>query len=127
MVRFGSAEKLNPRFIGPFGILVRIDSVAYKLQLPSELSNIHPVFHVTILKKCLTDKTLVTLLYEIEINQSLNYMEESSGITDRETRCMKQNCIPIVKVRWNVMREPEFTWEREDPMKQKYLYLFPNP
>ena len=58
--------KLNPRYIGPFEILVRIDLVTYKLQLPSELSKIHPVFHVFVLKKCLFDETLVIPLMELK-------------------------------------------------------------
>ena len=119
MVRFGSAEKLSPRYIEPFEILARIGLVAHQPRLPSGLSCIHPVFYVFNLRKHLTDETLVTLLYEIKINQSLNYMEEPSEIIDRETRCTKQSRTPIVKVSWNTVREPEFTWEREESNEQK--------
>ena len=125
MIRFGKRDKLNPRYIGPFEILARIGPVAYKLRLPQELSNIHPTFHVSNLKKCLSDETLVIPLEEIELNESLNFVEEPVEILDREVKKTKQSRIPIVKVRWNAKRGPEFTWEREDQMQQKYPHLFP--
>ena len=127
MVRFGKRGKLNPRYIGPFEILARIGPVAYKLRLPHELSNIHPVFHVSNLKKCLSDETLVIPLDEIEIDENLNFVEEPIEIMDREVKRTKQSRIPLVKVRWNAKRGPEFTWEREDSMKQKYPQLFLDP
>ena len=127
MIRFGKRGKLNPRYIGPFEILSWIGPVAYKLWLPQELSNIHRVFHVLNLKKCLSDETLVIPLDEIKINENLNFVEEPIEIMDREIKRTKQSRIPIVKVRWNAKRGPEFTWEHEDSMKQNYLHLFPNP
>ena len=86
MIRFGKCGKLNPRYIGPFEILARIGPVAYKLRLPQELSNIYPVFHVSKLKKCLSDETLMIPLDEIEINENLNFAEEPVEIMDRETK-----------------------------------------
>ncbi|KAI3780239.1 hypothetical protein L2E82_10210 [Cichorium intybus] len=127
MIRFGKRGKLNPRYIRPFDILARIDPVAYKLQLPQELSNVHSTFHVSNLKKCLSDETLVIPLDEIEVNENLHFVEEPVEIMDKETKRTKQSRIPIVKVRWSAKRGPEFTWEREDQMKQKYPHLFPNP
>ncbi|CAH1452087.1 unnamed protein product [Lactuca virosa] len=124
LIRFGKRGKLNPRYIGPFEILARIGPVAYKLNLPRELNNVHSTFHVSNLKKCLSDETLVIPLDEIEINESLNFVEEPVEIMDREVKQTKQSRIPIVKVRWNAKRGPEFTWEREDQMKLKYPHLF---
>ena len=123
MICFGKRGKLNPRYIGPFEIRARIGPVAYKLNLPHELSNVHPTFHVSNLKKCLSDETLVIPLDEIEINESLNFVEEPVEIMDREVKQTKQSRISIVKVRWNAKRGPEFTWEREDQMKLKYPSL----
>ena len=98
--------------------------MAYRLQLPTELSSVHHVFHVSNLKKCLSDETLIIPLEEIEINENLLFVEEPIEIMDREVKRTKQSRIPIVKVRWNARRGPEFTWEREDQMKQKYPHLF---
>ncbi len=125
MIRFGKRGKLNPRYIGPFEILDRIGPVAYRLKLPQELSNVHDVFHVSNLKKCLSDETLITPLDEIEVNEQLHFVEEPVEIMDREIKRTKLSRIPIVKVRWNARRGPEFTWEREDRMKSKYPHLFP--
>jgi hypothetical protein len=74
----------------------------------------------------LSDKTLVTPLDEIAINDNLQFVEEPVEITDREIKRTKQSRIPIVKVRWNAKRGPEYTGEREDKIKQKYPHLFPN-
>ena len=65
-------------------------------------------------------------LDEIQVNEKLNFVEEPVEIMDREVKRLKQSRIPIVKVRWNAKRGPEFTWEREDQMKQKYPHLFDN-
>ncbi|KAI3515892.1 hypothetical protein L1887_14797 [Cichorium endivia] len=89
-----------------------------------ELSKVHDTFHVCNLKKCLSDESLVIPLDEIQVNTKLHFVEEPVEIMDREIKSLKQSRIPIVKVRWNSRRGPEFTWEREDQMKQKYPQLF---
>ena len=101
MIHFGKRGKLNPRYIGPFETLARIGPVAYILCRPQELNNVHPTFHVSNLKKCLSDETLVIPLDEIEVNASLHFVEEPIEIMDREIERTKQSRIPIVKVRWN--------------------------
>ena len=124
LIRFGKRGKLNPRSVGPFEILTRIGLVAYKVNLPRELSKVHSTFHVSNLKKCLADDTLVIPLNKIEIGESLHFVEEPVEITDREVKQTKQSRILIVKLRWNAKRGPEFTWEYEDQMKLKYPHLF---
>ncbi|KAJ0927013.1 putative nucleotidyltransferase, Ribonuclease H [Helianthus annuus] len=124
VVRFGKKGKLAPRYVGPFKILERIGTVAYKLELPEELSRIHPVFHVSNLKKCLADENLHVPLEDIEIDESMHFVERPVEIMDREEKRLKRSRIPIVKVRWESKRGPEFTWEREDQMKEKYPHLF---
>ncbi|KAD3067088.1 hypothetical protein E3N88_34968 [Mikania micrantha] len=122
--RFGKRGKLSPRLVGPFKIFERIGSVAYRLELPPELSNIHDVFHVSNLKKCLADESLIVPFEEIQIDEKLQFSEEPVEIMDREMKVLKRNRIPIVKVRWNSQHGPEYTWEREDQMKTKYPHLF---
>ncbi|KAD0364781.1 hypothetical protein E3N88_44374 [Mikania micrantha] len=124
VIRFGKRVKLNPRYIGPFEITKRIGLVAYELQLPQELSSVHNVFHVSNLKKCLSDETHSIPLEEIQIDEQLHFVEEPVEIMDREIKKLKLSRIPIVKIRWNSRRGPEYTWEREDQMKKKYPHLF---
>ncbi|GJX46491.1 hypothetical protein Tco_0271681, partial [Tanacetum coccineum] len=127
VMRFGKHGKLNPHYIGPFKIIERIGLVAYRLELPQELSRVHNVFHICNLKKCLSDDTLVIPLEEIQLDDKLNFVEEPVEIMDREVKQLKRSRIPIIKVRWNARRGPEYTWEREDQFKEKYPHLFTNP
>ncbi|GJU43970.1 hypothetical protein Tco_1201236, partial [Tanacetum coccineum] len=100
VIRFGKGGKLNPR--------------------------VHSTFHVSNLKKCLSDESLVIPLDEIHIDDKLHFIEEPVEIMDSEVKRLKQSRIPIIKVRWNSRRDPEFTWEREDQLKKKYPHLFTN-
>ncbi|GJR06420.1 putative reverse transcriptase domain-containing protein [Tanacetum coccineum] len=114
VIRFGKRVKLNPRYIGPFKILAKVGMVAYLLELPQKLSSVHSTFHVSNLKKCLSDEQLAILLDEIHVDDKLKLR-------------LKQSHIPIVKVRWNLRRGLEYTWEHEDQMQKKYPYIFANP
>ncbi|GKD84454.1 putative reverse transcriptase domain-containing protein [Tanacetum coccineum] len=107
-------------------IIAKVRTVAYRLELPKQLSRVHSTFHVSNLKKCLSDETLAIPLDEIQIGKKLHFIEEPVEIMDHEVKRLKQSRIPIVKVRWNSKRGPEFTWEREDQMQKKYPHLFSN-
>ncbi|GJW17438.1 putative reverse transcriptase domain-containing protein [Tanacetum coccineum] len=109
------------------GDKVIVGTVAYRLKLPEKLSCVHSTFHVSNLKKCLSDEPLAIPLDEIHVDDKLNFIEEPIEIMDREVKYLKQSRIPIVKVRWNSRRGPEYTWEREDQMQKKYPHLFANP
>ncbi|GJV93059.1 putative reverse transcriptase domain-containing protein [Tanacetum coccineum] len=126
VVRFGKRGKLNPRYVGPFKVLAKVGKVAYKLELPQELSRVHHTFHVSNLKKCYADEPLVMPLEGIHVDDKLQFVEEPVEIMEREIKRLKRSRIPLVKVRWNSRRGPEFTWEREDSFKQKYPQLFTN-
>ncbi|GKA61415.1 putative reverse transcriptase domain-containing protein, partial [Tanacetum coccineum] len=126
VVRFGKRGKLNPRYVGPFKVLAKVGKVAYKLELPQELSRVHHTFHVSNLKKCYSDEPLVMPLKGVHINDTLQFVEEPVEIMEREIKRLKRSRIPLVKVRWNSRRGPEFTWEREDSFKEKYPHLFTN-
>nr|GEW97311.1 putative reverse transcriptase domain-containing protein [Tanacetum cinerariifolium] len=110
-VRFRKREKLSPRYIGPFKILARVCHVAYTLELPEELKGIHSTFHVSNLKKCLAEGDVVIPLDEIQLDDKLHMIEEPVEVVDREVKRLRQSQIPIVKVRWNLKRGPEYTWE----------------
>ncbi|GJS50063.1 putative reverse transcriptase domain, ribonuclease H-like domain, aspartic peptidase domain protein [Tanacetum coccineum] len=99
IIRFGKQGKLNPRYIGPFKILKRVGPVAYKLELPEELSNVYNTFHVSNLKKCLSDESLVIPMKELQLDDKLNFVEEPVEIMDREVKQLKQSRIPIVKIK----------------------------
>ncbi|GKF29355.1 hypothetical protein Tco_0095697, partial [Tanacetum coccineum] len=103
-----------------------LGTVAYRLELPEKLSRVHSMFHISNLKKCLADEPLAIPLDEIQVDDKLHFIEEPVKITDREVKRLKQSRIPILKVRWNSRRGPEFTWEREDQMLKKYPHLFRN-
>ncbi|GKA55696.1 hypothetical protein Tco_1528964 [Tanacetum coccineum] len=108
-------------------VMLKIGPVAYHVELPQELSRVHNVFHVCNLKKCLSDDTLVIPLEKIQLDDKLNFVEEPVEIMDREVKQLKRSRIPIIKVRWNARRGPEYTWEREDQFKSKYPHLFSHP
>ncbi|GJT14708.1 putative reverse transcriptase domain-containing protein [Tanacetum coccineum] len=98
VVHFGKKEELAPKFIGPFNITERISPVVYRLRLPEELNGVHDTFHVSNLKKCLADPTLLIPLDEIQIDAKLNFVEEPVEILEREFKKLKQIRITIVKV-----------------------------
>ncbi|GJW34006.1 putative reverse transcriptase domain-containing protein [Tanacetum coccineum] len=96
----------------------KIDPVAYKLELPEELSNVYSTFHISNLKKYLSDESLVISMKELRLDDKLNFVEEPIEIMDQEVKQIRQSRIPIIKVSWNSKRGPEFTWERENEIRQ---------
>ncbi|XP_019250876.1 PREDICTED: uncharacterized protein LOC109229776 [Nicotiana attenuata] len=100
------------------------DWVAYKLELPSEMSLVHPVFHVSMLKKVVGDSSAIVPVETIEVNEELSYGEIPVAILDRQVRKLRNKEISSVKVLWKNQKVEEATWEAKEEMKKKYPHLF---
>ncbi|KAA3460519.1 DNA/RNA polymerases superfamily protein [Gossypium australe] len=124
VLRFGKKGKLSPRFIGPYKVLRRVGPVAYQLEFPAELSQIHDVFHVSILQRYRSDPSHVVAVEEIEVNPDLTMEEEPVQILDRDVKVLRRKSVPLVKVLWRNHGVEEATWEPEDMMRQQYPQLF---
>nr|GFA56345.1 putative reverse transcriptase domain-containing protein [Tanacetum cinerariifolium] len=98
VIRFGKRGKLNPRYVAPFKVLERVGDVAYKFDLPEELSRVHSTFHVSNLKKCHADEPLAVPLDGLHIEDKLHFVEKPVEIVDREVKRLKRSRIPLVKV-----------------------------
>lgn len=123
-LRFGQKGKLSPRYIGPYQILRKVGKCAYELAMPPNLSHVHPVFHVSMLRKYLHDESHVLQSQPVEVDKQLTFKEEPLRIVDRQVRKLRSKEVPSVKVAWRHPKGEEFTWESEEIMKQKYPDLF---
>ena len=100
VMRFSNKGKLSPRYIGPYEIIEKIGPLAYRLALPSEISQIHNVFHVSILRRYRSDPTHVLKDPKVEIYDNLSYIEESVEIIGYKIKQLRNREIPLVKVLW---------------------------
>ena len=125
--RFEKKGKLSPRFIGPYRITERVGKVAYRLDLSNELGNVHNVFHVSQLRKFLSDPTKIIEPDEVEIDTSLEYEEYPVAILDTKEKKLRNKVIPMVKVLWSRHGNEDATWETEEKMRECYpgLNLYP--
>ena len=124
VMRFGKKGKLAPKYIGPFEIRSRVGEVAYKLILPHELSRIHPVFHVSMLRKYIPDPSHVLQPQMVELNEDMSYEEYLVAIVDRQVRQLRTKDISMVKVSWSNHPFEDCTWETEAEIMKAYPYLF---
>ncbi|WMV09240.1 hypothetical protein MTR67_002625 [Solanum verrucosum] len=124
IMRFGKKAKLSPRYIGPYRISKRVGNVAYELELPQELVAVHPVFHISMLKKCMGDPSLIILTEDIGIKDSLSYEEIPVQVLERQVRKLRTKEVASFKVLWRNQFVEEATWEAEEDMKKRYPHLF---
>ena len=122
--RMGKSGKLSPRYTGPFEIVERIGPVAYRLDLPPNLTGIHNVFHVSQLRKYHPDPSHVIEHLDVPLQSDLTYVEQPVRILDSQVRELRNHMIPQVKVLWRNQKTEEATWELEDKMRSKYPHLF---
>ncbi|WMV23308.1 hypothetical protein MTR67_016693 [Solanum verrucosum] len=124
VMRFGKKGKLSPRYIGPYRIAKRIGNVAYELELSQELAAVHPVFHISMLKKCIGDPSLILPTESVKIKDNLSYEEVPVQILDHQVRRLRTKDVASVKVLWRNQFVEEATWEAEEDMKKRYPHLF---
>ncbi|XP_076933924.1 uncharacterized protein LOC143599995 [Bidens hawaiensis] len=98
VIRFGKQGKLNPSYVGPFEILEKIGPVAYRLDLHDELNGVHNIFHVSNLKKCVSDDLVIIPLDEIQVDDHLRFVEEPVEIMDQGVKTLRHSKVPIVKL-----------------------------
>jgi hypothetical protein len=122
-VRFQVKGKLAPRYVGPYRICQRIGKLAYKVELPEELTGVHSVFHVSQLCKCLQLPEQEVHTNALDIQDTLEYKEHPIWILDRDEET-RSTVIPMCKVQWSNHTEREATWEKEPELRMLYPYLF---
>jgi hypothetical protein len=125
--RFKVRGKLAPRFIGPFKILEKRAEVAYQLELPPQLSDVHDVFHVSQLKKWLWVPEEQLPMEDLDAKEDLSYQEYPVKILKTSERVTRNKKIKICKVQWSHHTEEETTWEREEELKAEFPSFFSNP
>ena len=124
VVRFGKRGKLSPRFIGPFKILERVGTVAYRLALSPSMAGVHEVFHVSMLRRYTPDPAHVVDWGEIEVDTDGTFEEGPVCIMDSRDQVLRRKTMRLVRVLWQHRGVEESTWEREDTMWATYPFLF---
>jgi hypothetical protein len=124
LCRFKVRGKLTPRFIGPFKILEKRGEVAYQLELPPQLSDVHDVFHVSQLKKCLRVPEEQIPMEDLDAKEDLSYQEYPVRILETSERVTRNKRIKMCKVQWSHHTEEEATWEREEELKVEFSSFF---
>ena len=118
--RFCNKGKLAPRYIGPFEVIKAVGKAAYQLRLPAQLSEVHDVFHVSMLRKCLSNATPIVNLEDIEVQDEVTYEEQPVRILDTKEKVLCNKIIRLVKVLWQHHGVEEATWEPELEIREKY-------
>jgi hypothetical protein len=123
--RFGVKGKLASHYIGPFLVLARLGNVAYRLELSPTLADVHNVFHVSQLKKCLRHPVDVTVDDVSPLDADLSYPKHLVKILDQQDRVTRRRMIQFFKVQWSRHSEREATWKTEEFIRSKYPGFLP--
>ena len=124
IMRFGKKGKLSPRYVGPYDIVERVGDVAFRLALPPSLSNVHDVFHVSMLRKYISDPSHILHQKPVLVRQDMTYEEQPVEILDRKIKELRNRKIQLVKILWRNHSSEEATWEREEEIRARYPELF---
>ena len=124
VIRFGKRGKLSPRYIGPFEVLERVGTVAYRLALPLSFSSVHEVFHVSMLWKYTPDPTHIVDWDELVVDANVTFEEGPVRIMDSREKVLRGKTVRLVKVLWQHRGVEEVTWESEDTIRINYPFLF---
>ncbi|WMV37248.1 hypothetical protein MTR67_030633, partial [Solanum verrucosum] len=126
VMRFGKKGKLSPRYVGPYEILKRVGKEAYELKLPNESAPVHPVFYISMLKKCIGEPVSILPLEGLGVDENLSYEEVSVEILDRQVKKLRNKEVASINVLWRNHLVEGATWEAEADMKSRYPHLFPS-
>ena len=123
--KVSDSRKIATRYIGLFPVMSRVGTVAYQLELPPELSEVHNVFHVSQLRRCISPPEKTITMTEIELAKDLTYEEKPVRILDQMERVTRSEVRKFYKVQWEHHIESESTWEREEFLRHIILNGFP--
>jgi len=115
--------KLAPRYVGPFPVIERCGPVAYRVELPTHLSGVHNIFHVSQLKQCLRVPTESVDMENLQLEPDLAYLEYLVKIVDHKTRVTRNQVNKFYKVQWSNHSERKTTWETKEFVQSKYPEL----
>ena len=121
--RFGDKRKVKPTLCWNFEILERIRVVAYRLALPPSLDKVHNVFHISMVRKCVSDPNQIVELPPLQLEKDLSYAEQPIKILDVQTRQLRNRTQTFLKIQWSRHSEREATWELEGEMRNYFPYI----
>ncbi|TMX00616.1 hypothetical protein EJD97_000449, partial [Solanum chilense] len=124
VVRFVKKGKLSPRYMGPYEIFQRVGKVSYELELASELVSVHLVFHVSMLKMCITDPESIDPIEGLGIKDNLSFEEVPVQVLDRKVKKLRNKEVSSLKVLWKNHLVEGAIWEAEAYMKSRYHHIF---
>ncbi|XP_038885841.1 uncharacterized protein LOC120076137 [Benincasa hispida] len=124
ILNFGRKGRMSLRYVGLYEIIEWIGLTAYRLALPAELSRIHDVFHVSLLRKYVLDPSHILQGQLVQLKEDLSYGEELVQILDKKEQVLRNKIIPLVKVLWRNHEVEEATWDTKEQMNRRYPHLF---